>query len=110
MGISRSDGAAMVRPCAADCRKLASAPVQTAANRGTPCPSAPQVPASGYDAQSSNQEWRPLMNTLKLTLVALVLLTAAGCASTLPDKAGEDPEAGLAGQDYTPTPSPVLTK
>jgi hypothetical protein len=50
------------------------------------------------------------MNTLKLTLVALVLLTAAGCASTLPDKAGEDPEAGLAGQDYTPTPSPVLTK
>jgi hypothetical protein len=53
MGISRSDGAAMVRPYAPKYRKLASATLQTAANRGTLRPSAPHTPAArpGYGAQ-----------------------------------------------------------
>jgi len=48
------------------------------------------------------------MNTLLIALVALLLVAA--CNAPDPDFGGHDPEAGLAGTDYTPTPAPVATK
>jgi hypothetical protein len=50
--------------------------------------------------------------TFTLALITLALLLAAACNSDPYAKGfgGHDPEAGLAGTDYTPTTSPVATK